>query len=496
MNSKTSPALSKSRFIAGLQCHLRLWYQCYAPQLASEVSPAKQALFDTGHEVGKLATQLYPDGILVEEDNFHHEDAVRSTGKLMNDLQVPAIYEAAFFNDNVRVRADIIERVDDGSWNLVEVKSSTSVKHVYLTDVAVQYFVLQGAGVTLNQAGILFINNQYTYDGHDLDLESLFSYNDLSEQVVGMQAEIAVRLKELGKMLTGAEAPGIKPSRHCMRPYLCEFWDYCTRKVPEFWVLNLNGITQERLDELTEMDVQDIRNIPDSFQLTPIQDRIRTSVIEQSEYISAELENELADVIYPIHFLDFETAGCAIPRYANTRPYQAIPFQWSNHILNEDGILQHHAYLCREDKDPREEFVATLLDALAKDGTIFIYTTYEKTIIGQLAQHLPEYHDRLNETLGRFKDLCDIIRRHYYHVKFHGSFSLKFVLPALLPHLSYNNLIIQEGNQASLEYLRMIDPATPPAEKKKIRKNLLDYCGHDTLAMVKIREELLRRVFN
>jgi hypothetical protein len=496
MNMRTSPALSKSRFIAGLQCHLRLWYQCYESQLASEVSPAKRALFDTGHEVGNMATQLYPQGILVEENHFHHEDAVRSTGKLMNDPQVPAIFEAAFFNDNVRVRADIIERIDDGSWNLIEVKSSTSVKHVYINDVAVQYHVLQGSGVTVNRAGILFINNQYRYSGHKLDLESLFSFSDLTEQVVDMQAEIAVLLIKLGQMLACARAPDIKPSRHCMRPYLCEFWDYCTRNMPEFWVLNLNGITQEGLDELAEIDVQDIRHIPDSFQLTPIQDRIRTSVIQEREYISDELENELTDVIYPIHFLDFETASSAIPRYAGTRPYQAVPFQWSNHILNEDSTLQHHAYLCREDKDPREEFTITLLEALAKDGTIFIYTTYEKTIIGQLAQHLPEYHDQLNETLSRFKDLCDIIRKHYYHVKFHGSFSLKFVLPALLPHLSYNNLIIQEGNQASLEYLRMIDPATPPAGKKKIRKNLLDYCGHDTLAMVKIREELLGRYFN
>jgi predicted RecB family nuclease len=400
---------------------LRLWYQCYDPQLASEVSPAKQAIFNTGHEVGKMATRLYPDGRLVEEDHFHHQDAVRSTEKLMNDPQVPAIFEAAFFSDNVRVRADIIERRDDGSWNLVEVKSSTSVKHVYITDVAIQYHVLKGSGVKINRAGILFINNQYLYDGHELDLESLFSYSDLTEQVVGMQAEIEVLLKELGEMLACGRAPDIQPSRHCMRPYLCEFWDYCTRNMPEFWVLNLNGITQERLDELAEIDVQDIRDIPDSFQLTPIQDRIRTSVKKQTQYISDELEKELTDVIYPIHFLDFETASSAIPRYANTRPYQAVPFQWSNHILNEDGTLQHHAYLCREDKDPREEFTVTLLEELAKEGTIFIYTTYEKTIIGQLAQHLPQYHDQLNETLSRFKDLCDIIRKHYYHAKFHGS---------------------------------------------------------------------------
>ncbi len=493
MSSRTSPALSKSRFLAGLQCPLRLWYQCYEPHLACEVSAAKQALFDTGHEVGRLATRLYPDGILIREDHFQHEAAVCSTGKLMNDPHVPAIFEAAFFNDNVRIRADIIERVDDGSWNLVEVKSSTSVKHVYLTDVAVQYRVLQDCGVTVNRAGILHINNHYVYDGHELNLESLFSFSDLTEQVTAMQAEIAEALKNLSEMLSATRAPSIKASRHCMRPYLCEFWDHCTRHTPEFWVLNLNGITQERLDELVAMDVQDIRDLPDSFPLTALQNRIRTTVVHQTEYISDKLQAELTDIIYPIHFLDFETAGSAIPRYADTRPYQSVPFQWSNHILNEDGTLQHHEYLCNQDKDPREEFVASLLDSLGDGGTIFIYTTYEKGIIRQLAKYLPQYHDQLNETLERFKDLCDIIRRHYYHAKFYGSFSLKFVLPALLPDLSYDNLIIQEGNHASLEYLRMIDPATAPAEKKEIRKNLLNYCGHDTLAMVKIREELLKR---
>jgi hypothetical protein len=198
-------------------------------------------------------------------------------------------------------------------------------------------------------------------------------------------------------------------------------------------------------------------------------------------------------VIYPVHFLDFETTGAAFPRYAGTKTYQAIPFQWSNHILNKDDSLHHHEYLCDEDNDPREAFARSLLDSLDRGGTIFIYTTYEKDIIRHLAEHLPACHDQLMDTLERFKDLCDIIRRLYYHPKFHGSFSLKSVLPALMPAMSYDNLVIQEGNQASLEYLHMIDPATPPEEKIRIRDNLLTYCGQDTLALVKIRQELLKR---
>jgi hypothetical protein len=194
---------------------------------------------------------------------------------------------------------------------------------------------------------------------------------------------------------------------------------------------------------------------------------------------------------YPIHFLDFETIGLAIPRYADTRPYQTIPFQWSDHILYEDGKLDHREYLCNEDRDPREEFTKTLLDALGTRGSIVIYTSYETGVLNSLIEHLPEYADELQSVIERFIDLYKIIKDNFYAPRFYGSFSLKFVLPALVPEMSYDKLSIQEGLQASLDYLRMIDPATPEDEKSKIREDLLVYCGQDTLAMVKIREELL-----
>jgi predicted RecB family nuclease len=488
--------LSKSRFLAGLKCHLRLWHKCYEPQRASGISPARQAIFDVGNEVGKFATRLYPGGILVEEDYLHHQKAVNTTAALMKDPKVPAIYEAAFLFDDVRVRADILERADRESWNLVEVKSSTSVKKIYHSDIAVQYFVLQGCGVTINTAGILHLNNRYVYDGHNLDGNSLFTFSDITDQVVDLQDQIAETMTTLNKMLSGNQPPEIKPARRCKRPYLCEFWDYCTQNMPEFWIMNLNGMSQERLSELDELGITDIQDIPDYFPMTRIQNRIRTSVIQHQEYIAPELEAELKDVSYPVHFLDFETMGCAIPRYAGTKTYQALPFQWSNHILDKAGNLKHHEYLCTEDKDPREEFTSALLDSLGNDGTIFSYTTYEKEVIRHLAEHLPAYQAQLLETLVRFKDLCDIIRKYYYHPHFRGSFSLKSVLPAMQPAMSYENLIIQEGNQASLEYEHMIDPSTPPAEKNKIRDNLLIYCCQDTLALVKIREELLKRFSN
>jgi len=496
MKSKKIPMLSKSRFLAGLQCHLRLWYQCFERELIPEVPPSQQAIFDAGHEVGELATQLYPGGVLIDAPYYQHKEAVQSTLEAMQDPDVKAIYEAAFIFDGVRIRADILQRSENETWNLVEVKSSTSVKEVYYPDVAVQHYVLEGCGLKIGRAGIQHINNQYVYDGQNLDLGALFSFEDLTGLSVSMQPEIPAQLEELKGMLAEGGAPAVKPSRHCHKPYDCEFWDHCTKDMPEFWVYDISGVEQDKLEKFAKMGIQDISDIPDSFPLSQIQDRIRLSVAKRQEYISDQLEAELNDMQYPVHFLDFETIGLAIPRYADTRPYQTIPFQWSDHILYEDGKLDHREYLCNEDRDPREEFTKTLLDALGTRGSIVIYTSYETGVLNSLIEHFPQYADELQTVIDRFIDLYKIIKDNFYAPRFYGSFSLKYVLPALVPELSYDKLAIQEGLQASLDYLRMIDPSTPEDEKSKIRGDLLVYCGQDTLAMVKIRDELLKRFKN
>jgi predicted RecB family nuclease len=487
-----APLLSKSRFLAGLQCQLRLWYQCYQPELASAVSAAQEAMFQAGREVGTLATGLHPEGILIEPDYQHHEEAVLATRGAMENPGLPAFFEAAFLHDGVRVRVDILERAASG-WNLVEVKSSTSVKEVHLADLAIQYHVLVGSGLRLARAGILHLNRQYEYDGRTLDLRSLFTFADLTDTVLALQKGISTRLPLLREMLARPKAPDIRPSRHCLSPYSCEFWEHCTAAMPEFWVLQLSGITQVKLDRLALLGIDDTRDIPSAFPLSKLQARIRDSVLNDKGYVAPELVRDLRDVEYPLHFLDFETMAPAIPRYRGTRPYQAIPFQWSDHILSDTGSLEHRYYLCGEDRDPRAEFAATLLDAIGERGTIFIYTNYEREILTRLAREFPACSEQLLAPGARFRDLQAAIRRSYYHPRFYGSFSLKAVLPALVPALSYESLAIREGSLASLAYLRMLDPVTPAGERAKIREDLLAYCGHDTLGMVRIREELLRR---
>jgi predicted RecB family nuclease len=453
----------------------------------------QQAIFDTGHEVGRLATRLYPGGVLIEEDYLHHEEAMQRTLKALEDQGVPAIFEGAFLYNDVRIRADILERLDDDRWNLIEVKSSTSVKDYHLPDVAVQCHVLKGSGLQIAGAGIMHLNNQYVYDGEQLDLESLFSFFDLTEEVLDIQDEISSWIAELKKVLAGTIPPEIAPSRACNSPYGCDFWEYCTAKKPEFWVMQLSGATQKKIDQLEELGIEDIRDIPDSFPLTQVQQRIRDCAVSGAVYAAPELTATLAHVQYPVHFLDFETISPAIPRYSDTRPYQTIPFQWSDHIVSKDGTIEHREYLCEEAKDPQEEFAGTLLEVIGKRGTIFVYTSYEKRIIEDLAELLPQHRKELMSILDRFKDLHALVKKHVYHPQFHGSFSLKSVLPALVPSMGYYELAIQDGNLASIEYLRMLDPDTTPEERDNIKKNLLEYCGNDTLGMVKIREELMEQ---
>jgi len=490
----TAPLLSKSRFLAGLQCELRLWHTCYHRELASEISPVQQAIFDTGHQVGELATRLYPGGVLIEEDHLHHEEAVLSTQAAMGDAGVMAIFEAAFLHDGVRIRVDVLDRHPSGAWNLVEVKSSTGTKDIHVPDVSIQYHVLQGAGLEINEVFLMHLNREYAYDGNQWDLQQLFTRSNMTRAALIYHQQIPERLARFNAMLGRSDPPEILPSRHCRNPYECEFWDHCTRRMPEHWVMELSGIPEKKLMDLASRGIHDIRQVPDTYPMTVIQKRIRDCVLRESEYMAPGLAQELGNVQYPVHFLDFETISPALPRYAGTRPYQRIPFQWSDHILSKDGNLEHLEYLWEGTADPREAFTRSLLKALAKGGTVFTYTGYELNIIRDLAALLPQYRQDLLGMTGRLKDLHAILKKAYYHPAFHGSYSLKAVLPALVPDMDYGSLAIQEGGYAAVRYLAMIDPSTPDAEREQITKELLDYCGFDTLAMVRIREILLKKV--
>jgi hypothetical protein len=174
----TPPRLSKTRYISGCQCHLKLWYDCFERELGADVDAVTQAIFDTGHEVGRLARQRYPGGVLVEADHLHPEDAIAQTRALLADETIPAIFEAAFEHRGVLIRADVLERSTRGGFNLIEVKSGTTVKDVHEHDVAVQMWVLRGAGIDVASVGLLTLGRGYVFDGKSLDVYRLFRFHN------------------------------------------------------------------------------------------------------------------------------------------------------------------------------------------------------------------------------------------------------------------------------------------------------------------------------
>jgi predicted RecB family nuclease len=481
--------LSKSRYLSGLQCLKRLWLEIHQPDLATEPDEAAQAILEMGATVGALARHRFPGGVLVEADYRHATDALARTRQLVDDHSVPAIFEGAFQSKGVLVRVDVLERLrDDGraeGWRLIEVKSATKVKEVHLDDVAIQWRVLRDSGLPVEVAAVLHVNTQYLFPGGSLDLEKLFTLADITSQVQARSEEIPARLHAMRDMLDQPSPPNIEPNGHCHVPYDCPFWAYCTKIKPARWIYYLPG-GERAIQSFVRRGIQTIDEIPDTDGLLPIQRLIKNN----TEWRSDALKQVLESVVYPVHHLDFETFMAAVPPYAGTRPYQLIPSQWSNHIERVPGDLVHYEYLSIEPRDTREELVRALLDSLGDEGSICVYSAYEQVVLEQLAETVPALRRELKRVITRLWDLYEVVKTHYYHPSFNGSYSIKTVLPAMVPDLNYQDLEIKDGAAAARAYYRMVFEETDWVERERLRLALLKYCARDTLAMVQLRRAL------
>jgi predicted RecB family nuclease len=481
------PKLSKSRFLSGLQCHKRLYLECYAPDLVAGADPFTQAIFDTGTAVGTLARDRFAGGVLIAEDHQHHREAEEATCRALHDPTVPAIYEAAFTWNDVRIRADILVRVDDDIFDLVEVKSTTRPKLEHEWDLAVQFAVLDGAGVRIRRAELMHLDRTYVYLGGEHDLTQLFARVDLTARVRELRDMALRKLAHMRAFLWATAAPAIAVGPHCGTPHACPFTAHCHDGLPADPLLQLPKAGPKLRARLAEAGIEDFDEIPLDFEALTLHQRRALKAIRTGErFCDPVIQDALAGAVYPIHFIDFETIMPALPLHPGTRPYDTIPVQWSHHVLREDGTIEHHEYLHDGVGDPRREFATTLLAALGENGTIVVYSGYEESRLADLAAWLPDLSDDIARIRSRLLDLFAVIREHVYDRAFNGSFSLKSVLPALVPDLGYEDLAIQDGGVASLAFLELAAPETRAERRGEIRRHLLDYCGRDTEALVRL----------
>jgi predicted RecB family nuclease len=478
--------LSKSRYTAGLQCIKQLWWRAHEPDAPELVADeGLQAIFTRGQKVGELARAQIPGGVLIDLPHYDFEGKVAATAKALAD-GAPAIFEASFFEDGVFVAVDILERAADG-FVVSEVKSTLDAKEQHLPDVAIQVHVVSRAGLPVNRAEVMHLNRECCYP----DLSNLFVREDVTTLIGPALQEVPKEIVALTAAISGT-LPDVAKGPHCNKPYACPFLDRCWPELPAHHISTLYRLRAKKATTLEAEGVRTLFDLAADFTASETALRQIRSVKANEIVVEAGLGKDLAKLKPPIAYLDFETINPAVPVWPGCHPYEQAPVQFSCHVLGPNG-LEHHEWLAEGPGDPREEFARSVIAACAGAKTILAYNApFEKRCIKSLADALPHLSSDLTVLSRRIKDLLPIVRDHVYHPDFGGSFSIKSVLPALVPGLGYDDLEIQDGSSAStaLEALLLDADAFSLSERKALRSHLLGYCERDTLAMVRLHERL------
>jgi predicted RecB family nuclease len=318
-----------------------------------------------------------------------------------------------------------------------------------------------------------------------------FRIRNVTRLVEKLQPKLTFQLRAAFTVLSMPKAPDIAPGKHCMSPVTCEFFDRCNPPLPDDHIGYLPRLHASAEEALEELGIESIREIPDDFDLTEIQRRAATCVQTGEPWFDPQLRDVLGALAYPLYFADFETVNRAIPPFAGMRPYDHLPFQWSVHVQRQLGAEpQHYEFLATDANDPRREFISSLFATLGETGSIVVYSSFESQRLSDLGAWLPEFAERISAIQTRLFDLLPIVREHTYHPAYAGSYSIKSVLPALVPEMSYEGMKVSNGQDAGLAWESLVRGCLDASERDKIRKALLDYCGQDTLAMVRLLETI------
>lgn len=458
-----------------------------------EDSAATQASFQVGFEVGDVAQKIYdPDhrGVLIDIQDGGFDRAFERSSALLRTAQ--PIFEAGFSAGGALAFADVmLPELMNGKlvWRMVEVKSSTSVKDYHRDDVAVQAFIAQAAGVPLVSVVLAHIDSSWVYPG-DEDYRGLLRGNDLTTEAFARTEEVKGWIAQAQSIAAMSSEPVVGTGVHCETPFECGFYDYCSRdeakaEFPVYW---LPRFPSAKARELAAQGVADLRDIPDNL-LNAKQQRVKDCTVTQTVYFDAPgATSKLASHDFPAYFLDFETIQFAVPIWKGTRPYQQITFQFSLHTLGASGQLEQTAFLDLSGNDPSKPFASALITACGQHGPVYVYNAgFETARIRELAERYPAFSELLLAINERVVDLLPIAREHYYHPSQQGSWSIKKVLPAVVPELRYDALDgVQDGGMAMDAFLEGIHPSTSAERKAEIERQLLEYCKLDTYAMVRL----------
>ncbi len=483
---KLKTGLSKSLYIKGLQCYKALYLLKYHPELGDDPSADVMMRFSWGHEVGELAQRLFPGGVIVTSSDYRMSEQLSMTKKAI-ESGIEVLYEAAFEHDGVMARADIMKK-EDGKWNLYEVKSSTSITDVYLDDVSLQYNIVSKSGMPVGKAHVIHINDKYIRCG-DLNINDFFTIVDVTKETLVLQSKVDDEITKMKSMLSGSE-PIIDIGKHCMTPYACNFKRHCWKHIPEDSIFSLAGGRVDLFDLYRKGTIK-LADIPLTLLSTAQKLQVSAHIDGKSRFDRYAVKNFLDTLWYPMAFLDFETYTPVVPAYDGIRPYRQVPFQFSVHIVDKEGAEpKHFEYLGDPAQDSREELLNELLQTIPADACVIVYTSFEKTILKYLGDWFPVNKNGLMQICDNIRDLAEPFRNKFiYNPDMKGAYSIKCVLPSLVPELNYDGLEIRNGGMAMDAYFTLRNDSEK-TDKSEIRQALLDYCKLDTYAMVRILDRL------
>jgi hypothetical protein len=484
--------LSKSRITAYEQCPRKLWLSVHRPDLITS-DPVAEVQFHTGHQIGAIACALEPDGVMIDAVP-DLTAALNQTRALIDQGHPGPLFEATFVHDGVLVRVDVLARGPEGGWVLAEVKSTTGVKAYHHGDLATQVWVLGGCGLQVSSAVIRHIDNRFVLTRVG-DYRGLFIDRPLLDVLEERIAERPALAQAARDVLAGPE-PAIEPGSHCSDPFDCGFARHCGQHLPPppKWPIALLPRTGARIAaEWALRGVSELTLVPEGSLANRMHDRIHRATLAGAAYHDPlGVRAATSSWTQPLAFLDFETIAPAVPRWVGTRPFQAIPFQFSCHIQEADGSLSHAGFLDVSGEDPRRSCAEALIQALGGSNrhVVAYNASFERGVILGLARDVPELEEDLRAISERLVDLLPVAREHYYHPDQRGSWSIKAVLPTLAPKLDYHSLEVQDGQAAQRAWLEATASTTSPDRKLAIIAALEAYCERDTLAMVVMLEQL------
>jgi hypothetical protein len=481
--------LTKSRFLSGLQCHKRLWFEIHEP-IEAPVEPGIAIL--QGRVFDEMVQQLHP-GIVVSRD-AGMPAAIAETAKILaKGAKAPStLYQPAFRAGDLAIIADVIRR-HGAKFELIEIKASTAVKDTHIPDAAFQALVLQRAKIPVGRVFIGHVNNQFVlqrpgnYDG-------ILVEADVTDAVQAYLQEAADKAIKYREIMRAASAPVVAVGPHCLDPYECPFLARCTAReppAPEFPV-DLLPRGGKIVEALIAEGFRDLRDVPAKRLTNEMHQRVYEATRSGLAFFDRAATAPLRKLLRPYSFLDFETISFSVPEVIGTRPYEQLPFQWSMHVEYAPSDVRHAQYLAIESFGDFDAMVHALIAALPSEGPIFAYNaSFEARVLNLLADHVTPEADTLRAFAARLIDLLPVTREAYYHRDMRGSWSIKSVAPTISAELGYEHLNeVQEGDGAQLAFLELRNPTVTPDRAAGLRSALLRYCAHDTWVMVVLRRFL------